>query len=112
MKRVHSQWNIARLGKACRRLFRSDPKSGPTSLYQEMEMGAVIGFFASSLIALHLAGAHLSGLVMILASSLGLFLGAVIGTVLWISAAKLPEDAVLAPAPGQARSRKERRPGD
>ncbi|MGE5492153.1 MAG: hypothetical protein ACM31P_12800 [Actinomycetota bacterium] len=105
MKRFHSQLKIARLGKACRRLFRSDPKAGQTSIYQEMELGAVIGFFSSSLIALHLAGTHLSALVMILASSLGLFLGAVIGAVLWISAAKLPEDAVLAPAPGQGRSR-------
>lgn len=110
MKRFHSQLQSSRLVRAYRRLRGSSPAEPyRASIYDEMEQGAIIGFFASSLLALHFAGDALSAALLIFCSSLGLFVGAVIGAVLWIGAAKLPEDSVLTPAPGQDRTRNNRR---
>ena len=109
MKRFHSRLKSSRLGRTYRRLRGPDGKPRQTSIYEEMEQGAVIGFFASAALALYFAGGSLSAAVLIFATSLGLFVGAVIGAVLWIGSAPLPEDSVRTPAPGQQRSEKERR---
>lgn len=74
------------------------------SLYEDMEQGAVTGFCAATGLAL-LAPGSLSAPLLILFSSLGLMAGGVIGVILWIGSAPLPEEPVLAPAPGQARGR-------
>lgn len=110
MKHFHTRLQRSRLGRTYRRLRGLGGKPQPTSIYQEMEQGAVIGFFASALLALHFAGGSLSAAILMFATSLGLFVGAVIGAVLWIGSAPLPEDAVRAPAPGQKRSKPGRGP--
>ena len=72
-------------------------------------MGAVTGFFACTALALYFVRGDLTALMLVGASVLGIFLGAVIGAVLWIGSAELPEDKVRAPAPGQGRLLDERR---
>lgn len=110
MKQLYTRLRASRLGRLVRRLGAPDPKEpGRASIYEEMEQGAVIGFFASTLLALHLAANDLTSALLIIVSALGLFVGAVIGAVLWIGSAELPEDTVRAPAPGQARSKTARR---
>ncbi|HJW27338.1 MAG TPA: hypothetical protein VJ576_20775 [Rhodocyclaceae bacterium] len=109
MKHFHTRLQRSRLGRTYRRLRDLGGKPQQTSIYQEMEQGAIIGFFASAILALHFAGGSLSAAILIFSTSLGLFVGAVIGAVLWIGSAPLPEDAVRAPAPGQKRSETDRR---
>ncbi|MBS1189732.1 MAG: hypothetical protein H6R10_1524 [Rhodocyclaceae bacterium] len=83
-------------------------KPNQASIYQEMEQGALFGFFACSGFTLWLAGSQVSAALLILFSGLGLLLGAVFGAVLWIGSAELPEDTVAAPPPEQDRSKRDR----
>lgn len=106
MKRFHSQLRASRLGQAYRRLRARNSKPARASLPEEMEMGAVIGFFAATALALHFAADGLSAALLVFVSALGIFVGAVIGAILWIGSAQLPEDAVRAPAPGQGRGKR------
>jgi hypothetical protein len=99
----------ARIGGMYRRLRGPLPSAERTTIYEDMETGAVTGFFACTALALYLAPGDLSAAILISLSFLGLFVGATIGAILWIGSAELPEDAVRAPAPGQGRSDSGRR---
>lgn len=101
------QRQASRILKAFRRLWA--PQEERPSIYEDMEIGAVTGFFACTAMAFYFIPDSLSAALLISISLLGLFVGAVIGAVLWIGSAELPEDKIRAPAPGQGRFVTERR---
>jgi hypothetical protein len=103
MKHFHyMRRQASRIGRMYRRLRGPRPGAERATIYGEMETGAVTGFFACTALALFFAPElQLSAAMLIFFSFLGIGVGAVIGAILWIGSAELPEDAVRAPAPGQ-----------
>jgi hypothetical protein len=84
---------------------RTSPSS-QRALHKQIVLGSVIGLWAA------LAGAWLFGggsaLVLALATLAGSGIGALIGLLLWVGSNALSDDAVIPPAPGDARPGKPR----
>ncbi len=83
---------------------REQPQA--SSLWQEMATGSVVGVVACLAFA-SLLGA--SPPMLAFAMAAGWCAGAVVGIQVWIATARLPDDPVLPPAPGQERQDTRRR---
>ena len=91
---------MARALAACERYVGplAERESRRATVYQEMNLGAVVGLVACLAYAC-LAGAPV--LVFLAAVPVGFCIGSVIGLMLWNSSADLPGDPVLPPARGR-----------
>jgi len=76
------------------------PRPPQTTVYQEMHLGAGIGLTASLAYA---CAAGAPAAMLSFAALVGYCAGTVIGLLLWIGSAELPEDPVVPPARGQER---------
>lgn len=87
---------VQRAFRQLRRLAGPQPLG---TMSEEMYRGTLVGFPACMLIALLCGWPQ----ALVWAAFIGAFVGAVIGLLLWIGAASLPEDPVLPPGPKEAR---------
>jgi len=77
-----------------------DSAAQAASLWQELTTGAVVGVFACLALTWALG---VPAEFALFAAVLGVCAGGVIGLLIWIGSATLPDDPVLPPAPGQER---------
>ena len=106
MKPFATRSRPPRSGRARRPPPPGGDAPGESSLGVEMAQGALVGFLAASIFTFLVVGEGLTAMMFMSFASLGLFFGGVIGVILWVGSAALPEDAILTPAPGQARGRR------
>lgn len=90
------------LQRALRQLRRFAGPQPLGTISEEMYRGMLVGFPACMLIALFCGWPQ----ALVWAAFIGAFTGAVIGLLLWIGAASLPEDPVLPPGRNDSRRRK------
>lgn len=109
MKPSAARLLASRLVQVYRCLARFLGRRTQTSIYEDMEQGAAIGFLAAAFLAVFLSAGSISAAMLVFFLSLGIFAGGVIGAIVWIGSVDLPEDPVLAPPPSQARSKAVRR---
>lgn len=108
MKTSRLRRHLDRLAGIVHRRSAARRDRAETSLYGEMQRGALIG----TVLCAGAAGIGAAAIDWQLAAWLGAALGSLIGLLLWLESPGLPADPVLAPAPGLDRRPRRARVGD